>query len=195
MRLQKTIYLVSLVAASATLQAATPPPAGHLAFFESEVRPLLAEHCYKCHSTTAKKLKANLYLDSADGILAGGDSGPAVKPGEPDASLLIEAVRYHDSDLQMPPKSKLPDDAITTLEKWVTLGAPWPAAPKNNSTTPTKGFDLESRRAEHWCWHPVADPPPPAVKNTAWPANPIDRDTPGSSQSRAGPSAAPRPAG
>src|SRR6266704_1636224 len=75
-------------------------------FFESKVRPIFAEHCYTCHSEKAEKLKGGLRLDSTEAILKGGDSGPAVIAGDPDASLLIKAIRYTDPDLQMPPKNK-----------------------------------------------------------------------------------------
>ena len=90
-----------------------------LDFFESKVRPLLAERCYNCHSHKAKKLKGDLYLDSRKGALKGGDNGPAVKPGHLSGSLLIEAIRYRDPDLQMPPKTKLPKREIEVLERWV----------------------------------------------------------------------------
>jgi len=93
-----------VVAASLAGSAATADEGSD--FFEKKIRPLLAEHCYKCHSSQAKKLKANLFLDSRDGWMKGGDSGPAIVPGEPDASPLIKAVGYADKDLQMPPKNR-----------------------------------------------------------------------------------------
>src|SRR4030095_10340117 len=80
-----------------------------LDFFESKVRPALVEHCYKCHSAGAEKLKGGLLLDSREGVLKGGDSGPAVVPGKPDESLLVKAVRRLDKDLAMPPKKELPE--------------------------------------------------------------------------------------
>ena len=97
-----------------------------LDFFETKVRPVLAEHCFECHSARADKLKGGLHLDSRDGLLKGGDSGPAVVPGEPGKSRLIEAVRYGDQDTAMPPKGKLPDGVVKDLEQWVEMGAPWP---------------------------------------------------------------------
>src|SRR5215470_14917037 len=75
-------------------------------FFETHVRPILAENCYKCHSRQADRVKGELFLDSRDGVLKGGESGPALVPGDPEKSLLIKAVRYGDPDLQMPPKGK-----------------------------------------------------------------------------------------
>src|SRR6185436_7626877 len=101
------------------------PDAG-VEFFEKKIRPVLAERCHKCHSQKAEKLKAGLYLDSRDGFLKGGDTGVAVVLGEPGKSRLIEAVRYTNPDLQMPPKEKLPDEVIADLVEWVRMGIPWP---------------------------------------------------------------------
>jgi len=93
---------------------------GSLEFFEKKIRPVLAEHCYKCHSSDSKKLKASLYhLDTRAGFLKGGDTGPAIVPGDPEKSLLIEVIRYTDTDMEMPPKSKLPDAVIADFETWV----------------------------------------------------------------------------
>ena len=91
----------------ATLSArAAEPSAEQIEFFESKVRPIFAEHCYTCHSEKAEKLKGGLRLDSADAILKGGDTSPAIIPGDVEGSLLIKAVRYTDPDLKMPPKKK-----------------------------------------------------------------------------------------
>src|SRR5262245_48897104 len=96
-------------------------------FFESKIRPLLADNCYKCHSQSAEKVKAGLLLDTREGVLKGGESGPAIVPGDPEKSLLIKAVRYADPDLQMPPKGKkLSDQQIADLTSWVKMGAPDP---------------------------------------------------------------------
>ncbi|MFH5806588.1 PSD1 and planctomycete cytochrome C domain-containing protein [Alienimonas sp. DA493] len=151
------------------------PTAEQLEFFEREVRPLLAERCYSCHSAGAESLKAGLSVDSRAGLLAGGDSGPALAPGDTEASLLIEAVRYESYAYDMPPSGKLPDDEIAALERWVAMGAPWPeeAAPSAEAARPQ--FDLEARRAEHWAWQPVAAPEPPAVADEAWPRADLDR--------------------
>ena len=95
-------------------------------FFENKIRPVLADNCYKCHSTQAEKVKGGLLLDSRDGLLKGGDTGVAIVPGNPEASLLIKAVRYTDPDLQMPKNKKLDDDQIADLVAWVKMGAPDP---------------------------------------------------------------------
>src|ERR1051325_1936420 len=113
-------------------------------FFESRIRPLLAEKCFKCHSAAAEKLKGGLYLDNREGLLKGGESGAVVVLGDPEKSKLIEAVRYTNVDLQMPPKGKLSDEQIGDLVRWVKMGAPWggsisAAAPADDK----KVFDLQ----------------------------------------------------
>src|SRR5262245_28763869 len=98
--------------------AASGQVAPNDAFFEAKVRPIFIEHCVKCHGP--KKANNGLRLDSRAALLKGGDSGPAIVPGEPDKSLLIKAIRYTDKDLKMPPdRKKLPADAIANLERWV----------------------------------------------------------------------------
>src|SRR5688572_15304673 len=114
-------------------------------FFEKKIRPTLAEHCYKCHSAGAEKIKGGLLLDSREGWVKGGDSGSAISPGKPDESLLIKAVRYTDPDLQMPPKEKLPDPQIKDFESWVAMGSPDPrrAQPGTTSDNQPRGLSLE----------------------------------------------------
>jgi hypothetical protein len=157
-------------------QSQAVPTADQLHFFEAKVRPLLADQCYGCHSVQAEKLKAGLLLDHGSTILKGGDSGAAVKPGDPGQSLLIEAVEYADPDMQMPPKKKLSDGDIALLKKWVEMGAPWPdePLPKAEKKLGPKEFNLTARRDAHWCWQPVKLPAVPAVKAKEWSADPID---------------------
>ena len=112
--------------------AAKPAPATtQTEFFENKIRPLFAEHCYKCHSAEAEKLKGGLRLDSPEAILKGGSSGSSLIPGDPDGSLFIKAVRFSDPDLQMPPKKKLSGEQITLLEAWVKMGAPMPQSSRS----------------------------------------------------------------
>ncbi|MFM8469645.1 MAG: c-type cytochrome domain-containing protein, partial [Limisphaerales bacterium] len=165
----------SLVVGIRDASAQTPAfPAEDLEFFEKRVRPLLAERCYECHSASAKKLKGGLRLDSRDAALKGGDTRPAVVAGEPDKSLLLEAVRYGNQDLQMPPKSRLSDAEVATLTEWVKRGAPWPAEAAAQRAS-GKGFDLQQRKQTHWSWTPPRAEPVPAVKNSAWTTAPVDR--------------------
>src|SRR4051794_3807633 len=106
--IRKPIYLFTaffLVALTTRVDAAEPP-SEQIEFFESKVRPIFAEQCYKCHSEKAEKLKGGLRLDSPEAILKGGDTAPAIVPGDVEGSLLIKAVRYTDPELKMPPKNK-----------------------------------------------------------------------------------------
>ena len=145
--------------------------------FEKKVRPLLAERCWRCHG--AEQAKGGLRLDTADALLAGGESGPAVVPGKPDESPLIAAVRYSDG-LKMPPKGKLSDAEVLELTEWVRAGAIWPggaSAPASPSPEPTKKAgppSLEDGKS-FWAFQPPRDPSPPAVRDAAWVRSPIDR--------------------
>src|SRR5436190_15632590 len=95
------LTLLLLLAARITVLADPQTDGPGAEFFESKIRPVLADHCYNCHSEKAEKLKGGLYLDSREGILKGGDTGPALVPGDPEKSLLIKAIRYTDENLQM----------------------------------------------------------------------------------------------
>src|SRR5690606_9098253 len=100
------------------------PTQSALQFFTSKIEPILVNRCYECHSVEADKVKGGLLVDSQQGLLAGGDTGPAIVPGDPEQSRLILAVRHTDEDLQMPPKEKLSNEEIAALEEWVRMGAP-----------------------------------------------------------------------
>src|SRR5207244_3572209 len=110
-------------------------------FFEEKVRPVLASACYSCHSASAEKLKSGLRVDSRAALLTGGDTGAAIVPGDADASLLIQAIRHDDPDFAMPPKEKLADESIHDLERWVAMGAPWPATPAASADKPASSAD------------------------------------------------------
>ncbi len=97
-------------------------------FFETRIRPVLAGQCFKCHASTAEKLRGGLRLDTRDGPRTGGDSGPAVVPGNLEESLLIRAIRYTEKELRMPPKAKLLDQVVADFEAWVKMGAARPKA-------------------------------------------------------------------
>jgi hypothetical protein len=143
-------------------------------FFEKEVRPVLANRCYECHSVDSKKVQGGLLLDSRAAVLKGGDTGPAAVPGKPKESLLVEAINYGET-YQMPPKSRLPAAEIAALTRWVELGLPWPKESPRKPNVKSPVFDLASRKAGHWCWQPIQDPALPAVKDAAWPSQPLDR--------------------
>src|SRR5689334_7444656 len=115
----RPLYLLLVVISSALSAVAQESSDNGVAFFEKKIRPLLGENCYKCHSAQSEKLKGGLLLDSREGALKGGESGPAIVPGEPEKSLLIKAVRYTDKDLQMPPRDeKLFERQITDRTAW-----------------------------------------------------------------------------
>ena len=147
--------------------------AADLEFFEKKVRPVLAEHCYECHSAKSDELSGALRLDYRGGHLKGGDTGAAIIPGKPEKSRLVTAVSYKDVDLQMPPDSKLPAAQIAALAEWVKRGAPWPKEAVAQGDT-HKNFDLAKRKAEHWCWAPIGNPGEPVVTNSKWAVRRLD---------------------
>lgn len=169
-------YLLITVTTLSAVAAEVDTPqfdAAQLEFFEKEIRPILAKRCYECHGPDSETPGGGLFLTSRGALLEGGDSGPSIVAGKPDESLLIEAIHY-DGIYQMPPKSRMPEEEIAKLEKWVTSGAAWPISDEKN--TPRKEvFDLEQRKSEHWAWQPVVKPELPSVKNEAWIKDPVDR--------------------
>ena len=115
------------VGAVATLLAqSTPPDASRRAIFEQKIRPVLAARCYVCHGALAPKVQGGLHLDSRDGLRKGGNSGSPIVAGDPDASLLIKALRYTDPNLKMPPGKSLAPEIVADFEQWVRMGAPDP---------------------------------------------------------------------
>lgn len=167
-----TAALIAVATSTASAQSTPPASAAGVEFFESRVRPLLAEHCYACHGD--QRQRSGLRLNRFEGILQGGDRGPAVVPGKPDESPLILAVGYADDDLRMPPKSRLSDTQIADLTAWVKMGAPGPAVTTQPTTpAPQSEFVLAERR-KHWAYQPVRDVAVPTVENRVWCTSPID---------------------
>jgi hypothetical protein len=142
-------------------------------FYEKKVQPILEQNCYKCHSHQAEKIKGGLVLDSREGLLTGGDTGPATVPGDPEKSLLVRAVRHVDEDLQMPPRKKLPEAEIAVFEQWVKMGVPFTQAGAP-SLVATKGRRSTSEDKSWWSFQPLKKVTAPAVKDQAWGRNPID---------------------
>jgi mono/diheme cytochrome c family protein len=164
-----------LAAPLAAGTAVAPPTPEGIEFFEKSVRPVLVAHCSGCHSATAAKVRGGLRVDSLNGLLSGGDSGPAIVVGDPDASLLVKAIRYTDPNTEMPPKGKLPDDAIKAIEQWVAMGAPHPDAVAGPAApVVTNGIDIAKGRG-FWAYKVPVRTEPPAVKDAAWAWTPIDR--------------------
>src|SRR5438105_3128766 len=148
---------------------------GGIEFFEKKIRPILADHCYQCHATGAKKVRGGLLLDSRAAARRGGETGPALVPGDPDKSLLIKAVRYGDDGLKMPPKGKLPATAIADLEAWVKMGAPDPRDKAPVAQTDRAWAEILQDRRTWWSLQPVRNPSIPRPKDPAWSDQSIDR--------------------
>ncbi len=161
---------LALALAFAPVAPAEDAQRAAMSFFEKEVRPILAERCYECHS--GKTQKGGLRVDHIGYLKAGGDTGPALIPGSPEMSPLIEAVRRGNPDFQMPPKTKLPDAEIAVLEKWIKLGAPWPEDLSGKVVVTAGGFTKKQR--DYWFFQSVANQAPPKAGGN-WARNDIDR--------------------
>jgi mono/diheme cytochrome c family protein len=164
----------------------TAAPAGSAEFFEASVRPVLAANCFDCH---ADEKMGGLRLDSREGLLNGGKSGPAVVPGDPEKSLLIQAVRQTREALKMPKGGRLKPAEIDALTEWVKAGAPWPsfaagsttaagspaAAAAKPSAAPPSSYIIKPEQRAFWSFQPIHAPPAPAVSHASWPKTDIDR--------------------
>ena len=177
MKRTNPLWLLLFLVGTPQLAGAEKKPAADgaagLDFFEAKIRPVLVEHCYKCHSVEAGKSKGDLLLDSREAIRAGGDRGPAVVPGDPEASLLLTAISHADPDLKMPPKKeRLPEAVIDDIRTWIRMGA---ADPREevaaNATRPP--VDLEAGR-RFWAFRKPVDHQPPATKNPGWAKRDLD---------------------
>ncbi len=162
---------VALAALSPAARAGDDDPKG-AEFFETKIRPVLVNSCYECHSAQSAKVKGGLLLDTREGLRKGGSSGPAVVPGNPEASLLVRAIRHADEELKMPPKDTLSDKVVGDFVQWIRMGAPDPRTGANASgykrMTPE-----EAKR--FWAYQAPKKAPAPAVKDAAWPRGEIDR--------------------
>ena len=143
------------------------------AFFESRIRPVLVEHCYKCHSGRTKSPKGGLRLDSREAVLRGGGNGPAIVPGKPDDSLLIKALSHEGEVAEMPPDEKLPDRVLADFRQWIAAGAPDPRrrAPRwhrRPAATSPSGRDS-------WAFRPPRYHATPSVRDTSWARDELDR--------------------
>jgi Protein of unknown function (DUF1553)/Protein of unknown function (DUF1549)/Planctomycete cytochrome C len=148
------------------------PTAVQIEFFEKSIRPVFVEHCYECHSS--QDANGGLALDSREGLLNGGDSGIVIVPSEPAKSRIMEAIRYQNQDLQMPPKGPLAAEEVEAIEKWIAMGAPDPRNANVAQTSPSpEGMSIEEGR-KFWSLQPVIDPPVPKVRAQALVKNPID---------------------
>ena len=164
--------------AAALIAAAPAEPARRfdpesIEFFEKKVRPLLVNNCDNCHSANTNS-KGGLRVDDRNGLILGGNRGPAVIPGDPENSLLIQAVRHAEEDLKMPPKKRLSEEEIAVLSKWIKDGAAWPEASiAAVASKPNAKYD--KLRKEHWAWQPLKEGGPPVVRDGSWPRSEVDR--------------------
>lgn len=154
------IALLNVPAANAL---AADAKADREAFFETEIRPVLAVTCSKCHG--GQKASGGLRLDSRDALLKGGEHGPAIVPGDPEKSLIVQAIRQT-GDLKMPPDGKLADESVAKFVAWVRDGVVWP------ELDPSAPDPFLQQR--HWAFQPVADVVPPEDP-LGWSANEVDR--------------------
>jgi hypothetical protein len=161
------VIWVMFLGLASSARAGDSPSA--VAFFESKIRPVLIERCYSCHSAQAVKLKGGLRLDDRDAMRRGGDTGPAVVPGKPDESLLLQALSYADDVIRMPPKQKLPDPVIADFRRWVEMGAP---DPRDGSRATSAGMV----DGTWWSLRPIVEPKIPQLDaaGAAWVRTPID---------------------
>jgi len=154
----------------------SPEPAlapADLAFFEAKIRPVLSEQCYQCHSHTADRVKGGLMLDSRAGLLQGGNSGPAIVAGKPDESILVQAIRYTDEELRMPPAQhggKLTDAQIADFTEWIRRGAADPRTP----SLAAGGSAYGGVGKNHWAYRPVKKPAVPSLASDGWIQSPVD---------------------
>lgn len=171
------LLLTLLPCVSRATEAISPEAA---MFFEKKIRPVLADKCYQCHGAEAGKPKGGLALDTHEGMMQGGSSGPAVTPGKADDSLLMEAIRYENSDSAMPPRKsggKLPDSVIADFATWINMGAPDPRIAEAEAITEpasTKSVGDYGDAAKWWAWQLPKSAAPPVVKSADWPRGTID---------------------
>ena len=122
----QTMAIITLLVSLCLPSIEGSEQANDATFFESKIRPVLVESCFKCHSQERNKSKGGLVLDSRKELVSGGDTGPAIKPGHASDSLLITAIKYGDEDLQMPPDDPLTPEQIKNFETWIDTGAAFP---------------------------------------------------------------------
>lgn len=176
MRLRLVFTAVVVLTAAFPLcaqeRSGKPPPEAATSFFENKIRPVLVQHCYRCHSAESGTARSGLRVDSRAALRSGGERGPAVVPGDPEASWLLRAVRHVDPDLKMPPKQdRLPDAVIADLRTWIKMGAPDPREDKT-AAAPAKGYVKVDR--SFWAYQPPKDSGAPAIGDAAWPRQPVD---------------------
>jgi hypothetical protein len=160
-----------------TIPYPRPATAEQLAYFEKNVRPILVNRCYNCHSDAFKEA-GGLRVDIGISIFAGGSDGPVIIPGHPEKSLLIERVKSSDAKKRMPQETDeaLSPEEVAVLETWIKNGAAWPDETEKLPQTPARlAAAYPKLRAHYWSWQPLTDPAIPAVADNSWSSTNIDR--------------------
>ena len=170
---RKLTSVLLLVGLGSMLHAEHKPTPEQAAFFKNKVKPILENSCNRCHGGE-DKLKGHFRITSREGILNGGDNGPAYDAANPAKSFLLEMISYKDSDFEMPPKAKLPQEQIDILTQWVLQGLAFPEEDEIHGESGQKGRIITAKDRQHWSFQPIARPKPPAVKKASWPNNEID---------------------
>jgi hypothetical protein len=166
---------ITLLAAAPLVMSGQTTPrdeAALIEFFEKKVRPVLVNNCYTCHSANTKAM-AGLRVDDRNGLIQGGGRGPAVVPGHPEKSLLLQAINHTHNKVKMPPNKHLADEEIAVLTQWIKDGAAWPKV-----ELPALGkykAKYDKLRREHWAWQPLGGVQVPKVSDAAWGRADIDR--------------------
>ncbi len=171
-RISHFLLLSAFVIGGPSLQAEDPLSQEQIAFFESKIRPILADACFECHSSEGGRVKGGLALDSREGLRLGGDSGDAIVPGKPEESLLWLSLTHTDPDYEMPPKKKLPDAVVNDFKEWITMGAPDPR--KMDAFVVKTEIDIEAGK-QFWAFRKPVKEEPPMVQESEWPKSEIDR--------------------
>src|SRR5881394_937568 len=173
-RVSACVMLALLVRLSLAAGPTTKPSAEGIDYFEKNIRPVLVERCYRCHSKDAEKVKGGLLLDTRDGMLKGGDNGVVLIPGDAEKSKLIIAIRYHDEEIRMPPKDPLAEAQIAHFVEWVKMGAPDPRTADVAAKAAPPAYDY-AKAKQFWAFRPVRDAQVPVVRDVNYSINDVDR--------------------
>jgi hypothetical protein len=168
--IDRRLSLLPIVLAACSAGLAGADEGSEVEFFEKRIRPVLVEHCYKCHSAGAEKLQGKLFLDSREAARKGGETGAAIVPGDAEASLLLKAIRYE--DFEMPPSGKLPAEVIADFERWIKEGA---VDPREGSGVPPPGRQIDfAAGRQFWSFQPPRWHESPSVSRPEWLARKSD---------------------
>lgn len=167
------IALITAILCTPVARAGEPGP-DTAEFFESQVRPVLADRCFKCHGP--EKQKAGLRLDSRAAMVTGGDAGAVLLEGDQALNSRLLHVLQYDGDIKMPPDAKLPQDQIDAITAWVAMGSPWPATGSLLETNKALSWEerIAAARANQWAFQPVNNPTLPSVSQADWVQTPVD---------------------